>query len=487
MTITSISFAVLPALVVAVLAWYLSRQQSRLSRDRINQLTDDLGQANKQLQDLTQGKKTLCQEKHNQELELKTLEVNLLNAEKSRSELALIIDEIKSELDQEREEHLVAAKMVQELNTRLEEQQKNNAKSLADLEENRELLKKEFSHLATDILDKKGAVFAGQQKERLEVLLKPFREQLGDFQKRVERTREEDMQGRANLMAQIKTLHDLNQQISSEATNLTTALKGDKKLQGNWGEMQVEKILESSGLIKGQGYEREVNFKDEDGNNMRPDFVVYLPEDKHLIIDSKVSLVDYLAYVGADNEDDQKAALARHIQSIRNHIKSLSAKDYAGLPGVKAPDFVFMFMPIEPAFLAAFQQDQHLLSEAFEKRVVVVTPTTLLATLRTVANLWSIEKQNANARKLAERGRLLYDKLHVFVTKMEKLDAQINNVRKVYDEALLTMKHGNGNLIWQAQEFLQLGVRVKKELPAHTRETADLGGADEIAAPDINE
>jgi len=249
MTITSISFAVLPALVVAVLAWYLSRQQSRLSRDRINQLTDDLGQANKQLQDLTQGKKTLCQEKHNQELELKTLEVNLLNAEKSRSELALIIDEIKSELDQEREEHLVAAKMVQELNTRLEEQQKNNAKSLADLEENRELLKKEFSHLATDILDKKGAVFAGQQKERLEVLLKPFREQLGDFQKRVERSREEDMQGRANLMAQIKTLHDLNQQISSEATNLTTALKGDKKLQGNWGEMQVEKILESSGLI----------------------------------------------------------------------------------------------------------------------------------------------------------------------------------------------------------------------------------------------
>lgn len=484
---TSLFVALLPSLLVAVVAWYLFRQQNRLSRERLAVQGDALAQASRQLEDLEQDNKAIGQKKHELELELKTLEANLVNAEKMKEGQNRTIDEIKSELEQEREGRLSAVKTVQELNTRLEEQQKNNAKALADLDENRDFLKKEFASLASDILDKKGAVFAGQQKERLEDLLKPFSDQLGDFQKRVERSREDDLKGRANLMAQIKTLHDLNQQISSEATNLTTALKGDKKLQGNWGELQVEKILESSGLIKGQGYAREANFKDEDGNNMRPDFVVYLPEDKHLIIDSKVSLVDYLAYIAADNEGEQKAALARHIQSIRNHIKSLSEKDYAGLPGVKAPDFVFMFMPIEPAFLAAFQQDQHLFSEAFEKRVVVVTPTTLLATLRTVANLWSIEKQNANARKLAERGRRLYDKLQVFVVKMEKLDTQINNVRKVYDDALVTMKHGNGNLVWQAQEFLQLGVRVKNELPAHTRETADLAQIDGVAPSDTIE
>ena len=262
--------------------------------------------------------------------------------------------------------------------------------------------------------------------------------------------------------------------MTDDAESLAKALKGDKKLQGNWGEMQVETILDSSGLIKGQEYQREPNYRDDDGQNWRPDFIVHLPEGKHLIIDSKVSLVDYMAFVNAETDAERDAAMNRHIQSIRNHINSLSQKDYPSLPQIKTPDFVFMFMPIEPAFISAFQYDQQLFNDAFEKRIVVVTPTTLLATLRTVANLWTIERQNANTRKLAEKGRQVYDKLRVFVEKMEKLDVQLGNARTTYDEAMGTLKHGRGNLIAQADQFLALGVRVKKELPSKTLETADL-------------
>ena len=308
----------------------------------------------------------------------------------------------------------------------------------------------------------------------METLLKPFKEQLGDFRHKVEEARKEEHAGRAALKQQLETLHQLNQRITDEAGNLAKALKGDKKLQGNWGELQVEKILDNSGLVKGSEYEREPNFKDEEGQNKRPDFIVHLPEGKHLIIDSKVSLVAYMDYVKAEDDEARNTAINRHIQSIRNHINSLSGKDYPSLPEMKAPDFVFLFMPIEPAFISAFQYDQQLFNDAFEKRIVVVTPTTLLATLRTVANLWTIERQNANARKLADKAGSVYNKLRIFVEKMEKLDTQLSNARVTYDEAMGSLKHGRGNLISQADQFLALGVRVKKELPNKTLETADL-------------
>ncbi len=387
-------------------------------------------------------------------------------------------DQLQQSLSAKQEEQdgrIFAEKQVRELKVRLEEQQKQNTRSLQQLEENKQVMKEEFGNLANDILDAKSKLVSEQQQERLEHLLKPFKEQLGDFRNKVEEAQKADNEGRAALKQQLETLYTLNQKITDEAGNLANALKGDKKLQGNWGELQVEKILESSGLIKGQEYEREPNFKDEEGQNKRPDFVVYLPEQKHLIIDSKVSLVDYMNYVNADEDEERAVALKRHVQSIRNHIKSLNEKDYPSLPEMKAPDFVFMFMPIEPAFMVAFQHEQQLFNEAFENRIVVVTPTTLLATLRTVSNLWTIERQNANARKLADRARQVYDKLRIFVEKMEKLDTQLVNVRATYDDALGTLKYGRGNLISQADQFLTLGVRVKKELPRQTLETADLG------------
>ena len=377
-------------------------------------------------------------------------------------------------IEVERENRSEAEQAVRELRTRLEVQQQHHEKTIKELEDNRETQKQAFHHIASEILETKGKLFSQQHQERLDTLLKPFKEQLGDFRNKVEQAQQADIEGRAALKQQLETLHSLNQRITDEAGNLARALKGDKKLQGNWGELQVEKILESSGLIKGEEYEREANFKDDEGQNKRPDFVVYLPEGKHLIIDSKVSLVDYMAYVNAENDDERQSALSRHILSIRNHIKGLGDKDYPNLAGVKTPDFVFMFMPVEPAFIAAFQHDQKLFNDAFEQNIVVVTPTTLLATLRTVANLWTIERQNANARKLADRAGLVYDKLRVFVEKMEKLDTQLTTARNTYDEAMNTLKQGRGNLISQTNEFVALGVRVKKEFSRQTLDTSDL-------------
>ncbi|WP_330926539.1 DNA recombination protein RmuC [Candidatus Sororendozoicomonas aggregata] len=377
-------------------------------------------------------------------------------------------------IEQERAARTEAEKSHHELQARLEEQQRHNQEALRQLHENKTLMKEEFNNLANEIFDAKGKAFSEQHKDRLETLLKPFSTQLNDFRNKVEDARKEEHAGRAALKQQLETLRSLNQKITDEASNLAKALKGDKKLQGNWGELQVEQILEKSGLRKGEEYAREASFKDDEGQNKRPDFVVYLPEKKHLIIDSKVSLVDYMSYVNAEDDSLRDKALAGHIQSVRNHIKGLSEKGYAQLAGIEAPDFIFMFMPIEPAFMVAFQHDQKLFNDAFEQRIVVVTPTTLLATLRTVANLWTIERQNTNAKKLADRAGLLYDKLRVFVEKMERLDNQMTTARGTYDDAMNTLKQGRGNLISQANEFMNLGIRVKKEMEQSTLDSSDL-------------
>ena len=379
------------------------------------------------------------------------------------------------EHQEEQKARYSAENQVRELYVRLEEQKKQNEQSSRQLEENKKALKEEFRNLANDILDVKSKSLSDQHQERLDSFLKPFKEQLGDFRNKVEEASKVDNEGRAALKQQLEMLYTLNQKITNEASNLAKALKKDKKVQGNWGELQVERILESSGLIKGQEYKKEPNFKDDTGQNKRPDFIVYLPEAKHLIIDSKVSLVDYIGYINAETDERREFALKRHIQNIRNHINNLNEKDYPSLSEVQSPDFVFMFMPIEPAFMIAFQHDDKLFNDIFEKRIVVVTPTTLLATLRTVSNLWTIERQNANAQKLADRARQVYNKLRIFLEKMEKIDMQLINARITYDDAMGTLKYGHGNLISQADQFLKLGIRVKKELPRQTLETSDLG------------
>lgn len=462
------------SLISFALAWIISRQLNHRVlaqfESKLQQYKEKLAQSDQ----VQHENEVLGQQIQEQKIKNSRLEALVLSERHRLSDSVEALKNNQAVLEQERQVRSVAEIKVRELETRLEEQKEQNKKMIIQMHENKELLKQEFSVLANEIFDNKSRAISEQNTQRLEHLLKPFKEQLGDFRNKVEQAQKEDNLGRAALKQQLESLHTLNQKITDEASNLAKALKGDKKLQGSWGEMQVEKILESSGLVKGQEYDREPNFKDDEGQNRRPDFIVYLPEGKHLIIDSKVSLVDYMAYVNADNDESREAALARHIQSIRNHIVGLNEKDYPSLPEVKAPDFVFMFMPVEPAFIAAFQYDQQLFNEAFEKRIVVVTPTTLLATLRTVANLWTIERQNANARKLAGKARQVYDKLRIFVERMEKLDGQLTTARTTYDEAMGTLKHGRGNLISQANQFLDLGVRVKKELPRKTLDTSDL-------------
>jgi len=347
------------------------------------------------------------------------------------------------------------------------------------LEKNRDALKQEFENLANRIFDQKSEKFSQQSKTSLDSLLTPFRDQLQDFRKRVDHVYTSESNDRQALRSEIKSLQELNRQITEEASNLTKALKGDKKIQGNWGELILERVLERSGLRKGVEYETQGSYRDSDNQLLRPDVVVHLPDHRNLIIDSKVSLLAYQEWVSSEDETLREDALKRHVEAVRSHIRTLSEKDYSQLNGLHSPDFVLLFMPIEPAFVAAFQQDENLFAEAFERKIIVVTPTTLLATLRTIENIWRYERQSQNARKIAERAGAVYDKLRVFVEAMEKLGTQMHTAQNTYDSAMNTLTRGRGNLISQANRFVELGVRVKKELPKGIVDQAEVD-ADEI-------
>lgn len=304
-----------------------------------------------------------------------------------------------------------------------------------------------------------------QNKQSLETILNPFKDQVESLRKKVEDVYLHDVKDRAALNAQISELARLNQDITSEAIALSKALRGDKKTLGNWGELVLETVLERSGLRLGEEYVREENHQADDGQNYRPDVIINLPEGKHIIIDAKVSLNAYNDFTNENDEEARKRFLKQHIDAIRNHIKSLSAKAYQQLPKLHSPDFVFMFMPIEPAFMVAFQHDEKLFLDAFDLRVVVVTPTTLLASLRTVESLWAIERRGQSADELAEQAGKVYDRLRIVIEKMDKLGGQINSVQKTFDDTYGSLAQGRGNLVKTTNKFVELGVRIKKEIP----------------------
>jgi len=361
------------------------------------------------------------------------------------------------------------------LESRYEAEQKHHLEQVALLTDTRDALKVEFSQLANEIFEAKGKRFSEQNQTSLNALLTPFREQVQEFRKRIDDIHTQDTRGQSELMSQLTQLRDLNTQLNQQADDLTRALKGDKKLQGSWGELQAEKILESAGLQRGREYDREANFKDDSGQNKRPDFLVNLPGGKHLIIDSKVSLNDYQQYVTAETEPEKEAALKRHVAAVRQHMRSLSDKNYPHLNGLNSPDFVLMFMPIEPAFVAAFQADPALYNDGFQQNIVVVSPTTLLATLRTVANLWTLERQNDNAKLLFDQAGKVYDKLRTFAVHMEKLGDQITTVNNTYDTAWKTLRDGRGSLVRQVEVLEELGATVRQKLPDSiaTEQSAD--------------
>ncbi|MFC7296040.1 DNA recombination protein RmuC [Marinobacter aromaticivorans] len=387
------------------------------------------------------------------------------------------IDELATELSETRA-------VMRGQQVMLKEERRSAAEKLALLERNRDALKQEFENLANRIFDQKSERFTQQTRTSLDTLLNPFRDQLQDFRKRVEDVYTTETRDRQALRSEIKSLQDLNRQITEEAANLTRALKGDKKIQGNWGELILERVLEKSGLRKGVEYETQGSYRDADSQLLRPDVVVHLPDSRNLVIDSKVSLLAYQKWVIEEEDTTREEALKNHVEAVRSHIRTLSEKDYSRLGGLHSPDFVLLFMPIEPAFVAAFQQDENLFAEAFERKIIVVTPTTLLATLRTIENIWRYERQSQNARLIAERAGAVYDKLRVFVEAMERLGGQLQTAQVTYDSAMNTLTRGRGNLISQANRFVELGVRVKKELPKAITDQAEVDSEDQAVSAD---
>ncbi|WP_410329787.1 DNA recombination protein RmuC [Marinobacter sp.] len=391
--------------------------------------------------------------------------------EGERKNLQNRIEDLSGEL------HRVRVRL-REQEVALDRERRSAEEKLELLERNRDALKQEFENLANRIFDQKNERFTQQTRTSLDSLLNPFRDQLQDFRKRVEDVYTTETRDRQALRSEIKSLQELNRQITEEAANLTRALKGDKKIQGNWGELILERVLEKSGLRKGVEYETQGSYRDGDHQLLRPDVVVHLPDNRNLIVDSKVSLLAYQQWVNEEDESMRVDALKQHVEAVRTHIRALSEKDYSQLHGLHSPDFVLLFMPIEPAFVAAFQQDENLFAEAFERKIIVVTPTTLLATLRTIENIWRYERQSQNARRIADRASAVYDKLRVFVEAMERLGSQLQTAQGTYDSAMNTLTRGRGNLISQANRFVELGVRVKKELPRGILEQAEVDVGD---------
>jgi DNA recombination protein RmuC len=366
-----------------------------------------------------------------------------------------------------------------QLQARMDEQSKHAAEKLRLLQDAEVRLKTQFENLAGKIFDERSRQFTEHNKTSLDHIVTPLREQLGEFKQRIETVYDNENKDRISLREEIVSLRRDTAQMNQEALNLTRALKGDKKAQGNWGEMILEKVLEQSGLRKGIEYETQGAFRDEDNRLFKPDVIIRLPEDKDIIIDSKVSLLAYERYCSSEDDQDRTLALKQHTDAVREHIKSLSQKDYASLKGLRSLDFVLLFMPIEPAFIAAVQSDERLFTDALEHKIVIITPTTLLATLRTIENIWRYERQNENARAIADKAGILYDKIRGFVDDLDRLGRQLSTVNATYDSVMNKLTRGNGNLIRQASSFVDLGVKVKKTFPKSITEQAGLE-SDEI-------
>ncbi|WGD34945.1 DNA recombination protein RmuC [Olleya sp. YS] len=391
--------------------------------------------------------------------------------EERQNQMGLSIESLKRNLaktesereDIRREKDFLNAELARK-NTEFENLQQLNLKRDEELELRQEQLRKDFELLATKILDEKTEKFTLQNKENIKNILNPLQEKIQIFEKKVDDTQKESISMHSALKEQLLGLKDLNQQMTKEATNLTRALKGDSKMQGNWGELVLERVLEKSGLEKDREYFVQQNFTREDGTRVLPDVVLHLPDNKKMIIDSKVSLTDYERYVNAEDHD-RELFLKAHINSIRKHVEQLADKNYQDLYDIESPDFVLLFIPIEPAFAVAINQDNSIYNKAFEKNIVIVTPATLLATLRTVDSMWNNEKQQQNAIEIARQAGALYDKFEGLVADLTGVGKKIDDAKRDYSSAMNKLVEGRGNLIRSVEKIKKLGAKAKKSLP----------------------
>jgi len=368
--------------------------------------------------------------------------------------------------DQLNEENRRLSKHVGELTVELEAERSQGAEKIQLLVNAEEQLTNRFKMLASEILEDKTKKFTEQNQTNLNQLLEPLKAKITAFQGKVEEVYVQEGKDRSALAEQVKNLMTLNNQLSADAHNLTRALKGQAKAQGNWGELILERVLEASGLRKGHEYDVQESHTRDDDSRAQPDVVIHLPEERHLIIDAKVSLKAYEEYANSETDSEREVAAKRHVDSVRSHIKTLSEKNYQQLYGLQSLDFVLMFVPIEPAFMLAISHDSNVWHEAWKRNVLLVSPSTLLFVIRTVAHLWRQEQQNRNAHDIAKRGADLYDKLVGFVEELDNVGLRLKQAQSAYDGAYTKLKSGRGNVIRQAQQLKELGLKPAKALPA---------------------
>ncbi|HHK8520576.1 TPA: DNA recombination protein RmuC [Vibrio parahaemolyticus] len=387
------------------------------------------------------------------------------------------------ELGQMREQKSRLETQLREQQVRHEQMNQANAEKLQILEQAEVRLKQQFEHLANQLFEEKTAKVDLQNRQSLEGVLSPLKEQLEGFKKQVNDSFSQEAKERHTLVHELKNLQRLNEQMTREAVNLTQALKGDNKQQGNWGEVVLARVLAESGLREGHEYETQVNLQSEAGKRYQPDVIVHLPQNKQVVVDSKMALVAYERYFNAETDAERDRALSAHLTALRAHIKGLSMKDYHKLKGIQSLDYVLMFIPVEPAFQVAIQADPSLIKDAMEQNIILVSPTTLLVALRTIDNLWRNERQNENAKLIAQRATKLYDKLRLFIDDMEGLGGALDRANQTYQGAMNKLATGRGNVIRQAESFRQLGVEIKRPISSDLAQLAQSDAFSENESP----
>ena len=408
----------------------------------------------------------------------------LTSKEKELAMSAAELAAVKEVLAKSQSEFMRSKEELAGLHARSELERSQFDERIAFIERSKEQLGESFKNIANDLLESKSKSLSQSSKENITALLSPLQEKITQFEKRVEETYDKESKERFSLAREIKSLQALNNKISEDAVNLTNALKSDNKAQGAWGEFVLESILEKSGLTKGREYEVQVALKAEDGSKSQPDVIVHLPESRDIVIDSKVSLKAWDAFCSSDKGSDRDALLKQHIASIRQHVKTLSAKDYQNLTGLNSLDYVFLFMPVEAAYSTAVQVDRELFQYAFDRNIIFVVPSTLLTTLRTVQNLWRLAQQNQNANEIADRAGALYDKFVAFVDDLEEIGGRIDATRKSFEKARNKLVSGRGNLVKRAEALRELGAKTSKKQNTKLVDLADDGDeAEEVLQP----
>lgn len=391
---------------------------------------------------------------------------NIQVAQKKEENQTLInqVNQLESELNQYRQQNLAQNIKISELKTRLEETLSATHERQTILEQSEQRLTTQFENLANRIFEHSGKKIEQQNKQSLDFLLSPLKEQLEGFKKQVQDSFGQEAKERHTLTHEIRNLQQLNEQMSKEANNLTNALKGNNKTQGNWGEFILSQILDNSGLREGYEYETQVSLSNENNQRLQPDVIVHLPQGGDVVIDSKVTLVAYERHFNSDDETIKVKAMTEHLTAVRNHLKQLSQKDYHKLIGINSLDYILMFIPVEPAFLSAIDHDPSLINDALKNNIMIVSPTTLMVALRTIHNLWRYEYQNRNAELIADKASKLYDKVRGFVEDMENLGNCLDKAQQTYQSSINKLSKGRGNIIGQIERFRELGIEVKKPI-----------------------